>query len=251
VTAAERPEGRPSALLRVEEISAGYAKVPVAKSVSLQVGSGEVALIIGPNGAGKSTLVKAVNGELELLGGSIFFGGRDISQLREDARARLGIGYVPQVNDVFPTLNVQENLEMGGYRLSSSATKARIAELFEQFPQLVPLRRRAAHHLSGGERKLLGVARALVPEPSLLILDEPTANLSPKIADVVLSEVVARLSATGRAVLLIEQRVELALKVSHWVYVLVDGSSKRSGAVEEFREGPITDVFFGGAAIPS
>lgn len=240
---------RPPLLLQAEAISAGYAKVPVVQDVSLQVGSGEVVLIIGPNGAGKSTLVKAVNGELRLMGGSVRFRDTDVSRMSEDVRARQGIGYVPQLNDVFPTLTVQENLEMGGYRLSRSATRARVAELFDQFPQLFRLRRRLARQLSGGERKLVGVSRALMSEPSLLILDEPTANLSPKVADAVVSQVVGSLSASGRAVLLIEQRVEVALQVAHWVHVLVDGRTKRSGPVAEFRAAQaVSDIFFGEAA---
>ncbi|MGH2470720.1 MAG: ATP-binding cassette domain-containing protein, partial [Chloroflexota bacterium] len=211
------------------------------------VGRGEVALVIGPNGAGKSTLVKAINGELPLLGGRVLFAGEDLSSATVDVRARKGIGYVPQLNDVFPTLSVQENLEMGGYLLKPAEVKARIAGILERFPQLVPLRRRAAKALSGGEHKLVAVARALVAEPALLILDEPTANLAPRIAESVLGDVVTSLKDMGRAVLLIEQRVDLALKVAGWAYVLVDGRNRHSGPAANLDAASLSDMFFGEA----
>ncbi|MBV9383621.1 MAG: ATP-binding cassette domain-containing protein, partial [Streptosporangiaceae bacterium] len=169
-------------LLTGRDITAGYAAVPVVRGVSVDVVPGEVTLVIGPNGAGKSTLIKALNGELRLMAGSVHLAGEDISRLSEDLRAARGLGYVPQSRDVFPTLTVTENLEMGGYRLPPAETAARIAEIFARFPQLAALRRRTAATLSGGERKLLAIARALVARPTALMLDEPTANLAPAVA---------------------------------------------------------------------
>src|SRR5665213_758559 len=206
-------------LLRAEGISSGYNRLAIIQEVSIQIGSGETVLIIGPNGAGKSTFVKSITGDLPVLAGAVFFEGQEITGASADVRANLGIGYVPQLNDVFPTLTVMENLEMGGYTLPAKTAKARIAELFDRFPQLVPLRRRMAKQLSGGERKLVAITRALVAEPSMLILDEPTANLSPQVARRIITEVVAELAETGRAVLLIEQRVTLALPVADWVHM--------------------------------
>jgi ABC-type branched-subunit amino acid transport system ATPase component len=233
-------------LLHVDGVSAGYARVPVIKNVSVRVGTGDVVLVIGPNGAGKSTLVKAVIGELPLMSGSVRFRDTDIGGLSEEVRAGQGIGYVPQLRDVFPTLTVLENLEMGGYSLSRVQARNRVAELFDRFPQLAPLRRRLVRRLSGGERKLVAVARALVPDPALLILDEPTANLAPRIARQVLTQVVRGLADSGGAILLIEQRVELALEVASWVNVLVDGRLRHSGPAEDFRHGrAIAEVFFG------
>jgi ABC-type branched-subunit amino acid transport system ATPase component len=206
--------------------------------------------VIGPNGAGKSTLIKALNGELGLITGSVHLAGSDISRLSEDLRAVRGLGYVPQSRDVFPTLTVTENLEMGGYRLPPGEVAARLTEIFDRFPQLAALRKRLAQTLSGGERKLLAIARALVARPTTLMLDEPTANLSPAVARLVLSEVVAGLAAGGGASLLIEQRIALALDVATWVYVLVDGTPRFSGPAAEFRALPDMGALFF-AALPA
>ena len=243
---------RPQPLLSAKQITAGYGAVPVISGVSVDAAPGEVVLVIGPNGAGKSTLIKSLNGELALMSGSVHLAGADISGLSENLRAARGLGYVPQSKDVFPTLTVRENLEMGGYRLPPREAQARLAEILTRFPQLARLHKRLAQTLSGGERKLLAIARALVPEPSALMLDEPTANLSPAVATVVLEEVVTGLAGAGRAVLLIEQRIALALDVATWVYVLVDGKPRFSGPVAEFKALPdMGAVFFASpAAVP-
>jgi branched-chain amino acid transport system ATP-binding protein len=219
-----------------ESMTSGYNKVPVVRDVTLQVGLGEIVLIMGPNGAGKSTVVKTVTGKLPLMSGQITFDGEDISGLREEVRARRGIGYVPQSGDIFPTLTVTENMEMGGYRMPKKVVRKRIEEIFEIFPTLHALRRRHARTLSGGERKTLGIARALVAEPTLLILDEPTANLSPLIAANVLHQVVETLAGAGSAILLIEQRVSLGLQVATWGYVLTAGKLRLSAPASELRE---------------
>jgi branched-chain amino acid transport system ATP-binding protein len=233
-------------LLAIDRLSAGYRGVPVVQDVSLAVAAGEIALVVGPNGAGKSTLVKAVIGELPLLGGSISFNGSDVSRWDEEHRAVGGLGYVPQVRDVFPTLSVVENLEVGAYRLPARQAKIAIREMFERFPQLERLRHRKARQLSGGERKLLAIARGLIANPKLLILDEPTANLAPRIARMVLDEVVVSLAATGHGILLIEQRVALASRVAAQVTVLVDGKVRYAASGEEFRALPdVGAIFFG------
>ena len=242
------PVARPQPLLAASQLTAGYGAVPVVSDVSLDVAPGEVVLLIGPNGAGKSTVVKALNGELGLMSGSVRLGGTDITRLTENQRAALGLGYVPQSRDVFPTLTVTENLEMGGYRLPPSHVEARIAEIFDRFPSLARLRKRLAQTLSGGERKLLAIGRALVAEPTTLMLDEPTANLAAAIATVVLKEVVAGLAEADRAILLVEQRIAIALDVATWVYVLVDGKPRFSGSAAEFRALPdMGAVFFANA----
>lgn len=242
----DSPLARDSALLTVSGLSAGYRGVPVVKDVSVAVAAAEVHLVVGPNGAGKSTFVKAVIGELPLLDGRIIFDGADVSGWDEERRAVGGLGYVPQTRDVFPTLTVIENLEVGGYRLNPRKVKPAIAETLERFPQLVPLRHRKASQLSGGERKLLAVARALMANPRLLILDEPTANLAPKIAKMVLEEVVGGLTEMGRGVLLIEQRVAFAAPIADRATVLVDGRLRYSASGEKFRALPdISALFFG------
>ncbi len=214
-------------------LSAGYSQVPVVRGVSLQVGLGEIVVVVGPNGAGKSTLVKAVTGELELLEGQIRLGDREITGLGEDERMALGMGYVPQLRDVFPTLTVTENLEMGGYRLAKREVPHRVEAVLETFPALKGLRRRLARSMSGGEQKMLGIARALMADPKFLILDEPTANLAPQVATHVLKDIVAQLALAGRAVLLIEQRVALALEIASWGYVLTDGQLRLDRSAPE------------------
>ena len=221
--------------LGVTGLTAGYGKVPVVREVSLEVSLGEIVLVMGPNGAGKSTLVKAITGQLPLQAGGISLEGVDVTRLREEDRIARGIGYVPQTRDVFAPLTVMENLQMGGFRLKSREVAAHVAEAFDLFPALEPLARRTAKTLSGGERKMVAIARALMADPRLLILDEPTSNLAPQVAASVLERVVARLAETGRAVLLIEQRVALALQVASWGYVLTDGRVRLEAGAEELR----------------
>ena len=231
-------EDRPEAFLDVSNLSAGYNKVPIVRGVDVRVGLGEIVLIMGPNGAGKSTFVKAVTGELPALDGKIRIDGVDVTGLAEEDRVAHGIGYVPQIRDVFAPLSVQENLEMGGYALKAQQLKERTEEVYSIFPQLVTSRKRLASTLSGGERKMLGIARALMTRPRLIILDEPTANLAPLIAEKVLQSIVAGAAGAGRAVLLIEQRVSLGLEVASWGYILTDGQLKLSGSSRELKEMP-------------
>jgi branched-chain amino acid transport system ATP-binding protein len=220
--------------------------VTVIRDVSLAVEGSEIALIVGPNGAGKSTLVKAVIGELPLLGGAVEFDGTDVTAWGEERRAARGLGYVPQTRDVFPTLTVTENLEVGGFRLSAKECRRATAETFERFPQLAALRHRKARQLSGGERKLLAIARALMAAPKVLILDEPTAGLAPKVAHMVLEELVVGLAGLGRGILLIEQRVTLAAAIASHVTVLVDGTVRYAASGDEFRAVPdVSALFFG------
>ena len=230
-----RPRRGGAAFLDVAEVSAGYSKVAVVRKASLEVALGEIVLIMGPNGAGKSTLVKAIIGQLPLLGGRISLDGADVSKLREEDRIARGIGYVPQSRDVFAPLSVLENLQMGGYRLPAREVAEQVEEVLELFPALAPLTKRTAKTLSGGERKMVAIGRALMAKPRLLILDEPTSNLAPQIAAGVLERIVARLAETGRGVLLIEQRVTLALQVASWGYLLTDGSVRLEGSAEELR----------------
>ena len=243
---------RPEAMLSACDVTAGYGAVPVIRDVSVDACPGEVALVIGPNGAGKSTLIKALIGELGLMSGSVLLNGEDISRLSEDQRAVRGLGYVPQSRDVFKTLTVTENLQMGGYRLPRDVTAERLSEIFDRFPTLGKLRKRLAQTLSGGERKLLAIARALVAQPTVLMLDEPTANLAPAVARRVLGEVIAGLAGSGAAVLLVEQRIALALDVASRVYVLVDGAPRFGGTDAEFRALPdMGAVFFARGADPT
>lgn len=209
--------------LVAERVSAGYGADMVIREVSVAVPRGRVSTIIGPNGSGKSTFLKAVTGVIAVSEGSVTLTGDDITNRGTDAIMRRGVGYVPQLNDVFAPLTVQENLEAGGYMLPKSRVPAAIGRIFDVFPQLAAMRRRVAGRLSGGERKMLAIGRALMVEPPVLILDEPTANLSPALARTVLEDYVRRLKDEGVAVLLVEQRAREALKVSDWGHVMVAG----------------------------
>ena len=235
---AHDPGARPrreEPFLAVAGVSAGYSRVPVIKDISLDVALGEIVLVMGPNGAGKSTLVKAITGQLPLLEGRLSLENADVSKMREEDRVARGIGYVPQTRDVFAPLSVLENLQMGAFRVPAKQVPGRLEEVFELFPALRKLTRRQAKTLSGGERKMVAIARALVANPRLLILDEPTSNLAPQVASSVLAGVVGRVAEAGRAVLLIEQRVTLALQVASWGYLLTDGQVRLDGSAERLR----------------
>lgn len=214
--------------LSVHSIAAGYGAAPIISSLSIAVGRGEIVSVIGPNGAGKSTLVKAIIGELRVREGAIKLGDEDVTNIRGDLLVRRGIGHVPQVEDVFATMTVRENLEMGAYLLSRREVGGRIDEILGLLPALQSLLRRPASKLSGGQRKMVAIGRALMMRPSVLILDEPTAGLAPQVARSVLSEQVRVLADHGTAVLLIEQKATDALEVSDWAYVLVSGRTKIS-----------------------
>ena len=207
--------------------------------------------IIGPNGAGKSTLLKSLVGILRLSGGRILLGDDDVSNHPPEDLARRGVGYVPQVNDIFEPLSVLENLEMGGYLLKPREISGRVEEVGAIFPQLLPLLKRRADKLSGGERKMLAIGRVLMLDPRVLILDEPTANLAPKLADSLLAEQVAALARAGKAVLLVEQRARAAMQVAAWTSVLVSGTVRLEGPPEELMAREDFEELFLGAGTGS
>jgi ABC-type branched-subunit amino acid transport system ATPase component len=242
-----RGEGRPGPILRAEGITAGYGGVPVIRDVSISVGLGEIVAIIGPNGAGKSTLLKSLIGILRVTAGRILLGEDDVTNHPPEDLARRGVGYVPQVNDIFEPLSVLENLEMGGYLLDGRRIQARVEEIGKVFPALPPMLKRRADKLSGGERKMLAIARVLMLDPKVLILDEPTANLSPKLADSLLREHVQGLAVAGKAVLLVEQRARAALQVANWTSVLVSGATRLEGRPSELLEREDFEELFLGA----
>jgi ABC-type branched-subunit amino acid transport system ATPase component len=242
------PPQRPAALLRADGVTAGYGGVPIVRDVSLSVGSGEIVAIIGPNGAGKSTLLKALVGILHVSAGRVMLGDDEVTNRPPEELARRGVGYVPQVQDIFEPLTVLENLDMGGYLLRPSTIRTRIAEVLEVFPQLKPMLKRRADKLSGGERKMLAIARVLMLDPRVLILDEPTANLAPQLADKLLREQVRGLGALGKAVVLVEQRARAALDIAAWTSVLVSGSTRMEGRPGELLDRQDFEELFLGAA---
>ncbi|HEX9033265.1 MAG TPA: ABC transporter ATP-binding protein [Streptosporangiaceae bacterium] len=251
-TSSASPSGtppRPPAMLRLTGVTAGYGGAPIVSGVSIDVGPGEVVSVIGPNGAGKSTLLKAITGRLPVMTGTVTFRDREITNLPGHLLARRGLGFVPQVKDVFDTLSVQENLEMGGYLLAKQQLAARIEAMLAAFPALADKRHRTASKLSGGERKMLAVARVLMLEPAVLVLDEPTSNLSAELSRTVLRDQVRRLADSGTAVLLVEQKAFEALGVSDWAYILVAGRVEIAGPATELLTRPdIREVFLGRTA---
>ena len=242
-----RVEARPVPSLQARSITAGYGGEPVIRNVSVSVGPCEVVAIIGPNGAGKSTLLKSLVGILRLNSGSILLGDDDVTGRPPEDLARRGVGYVPQVNDIFEPLTVLENLEMGGYLLNAATVRARVGEVGDIFPQLPPMLKRRADKLSGGERKMLAIARVLMLDPKVLVLDGPTANLSPKLADSLLREHVRRLAGLGKAVLLVEQRARAALQIADWTSVLVSGSVRLEGRPDDLLQRQDFEELFLGA----
>jgi ABC-type branched-subunit amino acid transport system ATPase component len=243
------PDSVEGVALTTADLSAGYGGSPVIHGVSISVAPGEVVSIVGPNGSGKSTLLKAIVGVVETLGGSVRIGEHDATGWRSDAIARIGVGYVPQVDDVFAPLSVRENLEMGGYLLKARDVGARIEHVMAVFPQLARMQGRRAGKLSGGERKMLAMGRALMLAPALVVLDEPTANLAPIIAGTVLQEHVRRLAETGASVLIVEQRARAVLEISDRTYVLGGGSLRMEGTPAELSaSSEFVDSFLGGGS---
>lgn len=217
----------------------------VVRGVSLEVRAGEIVTIIGPNGSGKSTLMKAIAGLLKPRAGSIVFGGESVESQPPELIVRKGLCYVPQVNNVFPSLTVEENLEMGAFTVDDDLS-SRKARVFALFPRLWERRRQRAGDMSGGERQMVAMGRALMMDPRLLLLDEPSAGLAPKMADVIFTAIEA-INRAGVAVLLVEQNARKALAMSHRGYVLAGGENRIEGAASSLLEDPeVARLYLGG-----
>jgi ABC-type branched-subunit amino acid transport system ATPase component len=235
--------------LAIRDLVAGYGDITVVDGVSLEVPTGKVVAVAGPNGAGKSTLLKAMLGIARVMSGKVFLEGRDVTGVPLEKLARLGIGYVPQLDDVFDSLKVIENLEMGGYLFNRAERQRRIERVLEVFPHLKANLNRYAETLSGGERKMTAIARVLMLDPKVLVLDEPTANLTPELSRVVLHEQVRPLSALGKSVLLVEQKAVAALEVADWAYLMVRGRVEVSAPAAQVLQDPnMREIFLGRAA---
>jgi branched-chain amino acid transport system ATP-binding protein len=217
-------------LLEFQSLTAGYNDIPVTTEISLTVSKSEIVALLGPNGAGKSTLLKALVGEARVFSGSVLLRGEDVTGWSAERLARNGLGYVPQNDNVFPSLTVLENLEMGAFLVPRRQVREKIGAILQQFPPLGPLIRRDVSQLSGGERRLVAIGRALVLSPEVLLLDEPTANLSPGNARSVLTQYVTQVAEAGTGVLLVEQRAKEALEVAHHACVMNAGRIEVSGS---------------------
>ncbi len=233
------------ALLTVEGLTTGYGEMEVLRSLSLQVRAGQIVSIIGPNGAGKSTAMKAVFGLLRPWQGRVRFGEREIGGLAPDKIVRLGMCYVPQTDNVFPSLTVEENLEMGAFVLSGP-TKERKERVYALFPRLAERRRQRAGKMSGGERQMVAMGRALMLDPKLLLLDEPSAGLAPLLVDLIF-EKVREINAAGVAVLMVEQNARKSLELADHAYVLVGGTNAIDGAGRDLLHDPeVGRLYLGG-----
>ena len=233
-------------VLQARDVIAGYIPdLPILHGVSAHVGAGEIVSIIGPNGAGKSTFIKAVAGLVSVTSGSIELDGQDIVGTPAHKLAGAGVGFVPQTGNIFATLSIHENLVMGGSALPKAHALQRIDAIYAQYPILKDRMREKAGVLSGGQRQILAVARALLPEPRLILLDEPTAGLSPMAAQELFA-VVQGLARDGAAVLMVEQNAKAALRISDRGYVLAEGENRIDGKASDLLEDDeIAEIFLG------
>ena len=243
--AVEAPDG---AVLSAMGLVGGYVpEVDILRGCSLYAEQGEIVVVVGPNGAGKSTLIKAIFGLVKVRGGTVVVNGHDVTGAKPHEITQRGMSYVPQVNNVFPTLTVQENLEMGGI-VHRSRTKERMEAMYELFPRLGERKRQRAGTMSGGERQMLAMARALMPDPTVLLLDEPSAGLAPQAVGEVF-ETCKHVNASGVTVVMIEQNARRALALASRGYVLESGQNRFTGTGQQLLNDPtVAELYLGGKA---
>jgi len=237
-----------SPLLATEELVAGYTDVNILHGVMVKVDAGEIVSIIGPNGAGKSTLIKALSGLLPVRGGTITFEGAHIANRPPHQIVRRGIAYVPQLENVFTTLTIEENLEVGGSTVPLASMRRNLERVYDLFPVLRQRRRQRAGSLSGGQRQMLALGRAMMVDPKLLMLDEPSAGLAPAVVDDIF-ELIQGINREGHSILLVEQNARRALAMSDRGYVLDLGRNRFEGRGSELLHHPkVVDLYLGGGA---
>jgi len=232
------------AALSVEGLTAGYGGPAIIDQVNLTARRGAITAIVGPNGAGKSTLLKVVAGLIQPMAGRVFVEGKEVTGLPAEKHVRHGIAYVPQVENVFPDLTVRENLDMGGY-VRKTGVRERIEQLFNLFPDLKAAAHRHASTLSGGQRTMLALARGLMIDPAVLILDEPSSGLSPRFQGLIW-ERIEQIRSTNVAVLIVEQNTRETLRHAQWAYVLVLGQNRLEGTGRDLLENDeVVDLYVG------
>lgn len=233
------------ALLEAKNLHAGYGGMDILRGVNLSVDRGEIAVIVGPNGAGKSTTLKAVFGLLKVRQGSTAFDGDPITNAAPETLVRKGMAFVPQERNVFDSLSVEENLEMGAF-IRKDDFRHLVDSVFELFPPLTEKRKQPAGELSGGQRQMVAIGRALMMEPKLLLLDEPTAGLSPLFMSEIFERIIA-INATGVGIVMVEQNAKQALRVAHKGFVLAAGQNRYTDSGENLLSNPeVAESFLGG-----
>lgn len=233
-------------ILEVKDVYSGYGDTEVLHGVSIHLNEGEIITIIGPNGAGKSTLLKTIMGYLTPTQGKVLFRDEDVTKLRPDEKVRKGIGYVPQLENVFASLSVEENLEMGGYIEDKRQVVERIEAAYGLFPVLKERRGQRVRTMSGGQRQMLAMARALMTEPSLLLLDEPSAGLSPKVSATVFDRI-KEIHQRGKAIIIVEQDAYQSLGISNRGYVLAMGQNEYEDEAHKILDSrKIREAYLGG-----
>ena len=225
-------------IIHVDDLNSGYVNSHVLFGVNFEVNEKQITVVVGPNGSGKSTLLKSIFGLCTVYSGVISFHGQAITGLAPHEVARKKIAYLPQVNNVFANLTIKENLTMASYTLDSKTQSDKLPEIFETFPVLKKYEKSKADTLSGGERQMLAMAMALIRQPQVMLFDEPTASLSPKLADEVLSKIKQIRDDYEITVILVEQNVKRALKMSDYVYLLANGKGVFEGKSEELLSHP-------------
>ena len=243
------PDTAAATLLRTEDLVAGYVpEVDVVRGVSIELAAGEMVTIVGPNGAGKSTLIKAIIGLVRPRSGQVRLRSLDIGGRRPHQIVEAGVGYVAQIDNVFPNLSVEENLELGLVSRRRLDRSERLRAMYELFPRLRERRRQAAGTLSGGERQMVAMARTLMPSPDVLLLDEPSAGLSPRFVDITFDKI-AEINASGVSILMVEQNARRALSISDRGYVLDLGQNRFEGRGHDLLHDPkVIDLYLGGGS---
>lgn len=228
-----------------KNMTGGYGSADILHDCTIGVEKGEIAVIVGPNGAGKSTAMKAVFGMLSLREGGVFMDGEDITNLSPQDRVKMGMGFVPQTSNVFTSMSVEENLEMGAF-IRNDDIKETMDQVFELFPILHEKRKQAAGELSGGQRQQVAVGRSLMTKPKVLMLDEPTAGVSPIVMDELFDRII-EIAKTGIAILMVEQNAKQALNIADKGYVLVQGENRYTDTGEALMNNPdVRRAFLGG-----
>ena len=235
-------------ILQVEDLQVSYGNIQALHGVSLEVNEGEIVTLIGANGAGKSTTLRAISGLVRPRSGTIRFQGTDITRTPAHKIVAMGIGHVPEGRRVFADMSVRENLELGAYIANPSQFQKNLAEVFERFPRLKERENQRASTLSGGEQQMLALGRAMMLQPSLLLLDEPSMGLAPRLVQEIF-DIIVELNRRGATILLVEQNAAMALSIAHRAYVLETGRVVLSGPAAELRTHPaVREAYLGGGA---